>query len=596
MTSLETGVQYNLSSEGHFNSNKTLIFVKLTDSAARSIDEHLKNRNRITQKPTIQFNANGGCLFFPSIKSEHNGNYTFTLSNDQDIEGTQGGFECIQKTGPKTMDSLGSLACKMRVNANDDIFETTRHRMHAVEVNNKNKCTRVLKSNETVGKKVKVKGTVRKIVPSSTTNNTTSPKHRVVPNPVAIAPIPQPKQPASRPVSASSTARPQQGDAPRKNPEIMRRSLKERLIHILALRPYKRPELFDRIHQEGLKEQDKKLVSSVLKQVARMRSNAYHLNSGAWNEIQDDWPFYSDEERAIMKRRKPQNLTPPGSSDGSSSGSGLSPNSLRSNSPHYASPSVTAKRTSSDQATDGIPQKRQRISEYRKPDAKPDAKIDVKPDVNPVANPVANSVTNNQENSQYNLPDPTNSVPNKSRGSQQENQTHSRHSPVAYPENTVKDIVNAADLANSVQDDQQENQANDMDSNADSEQEGAADSNHNVFGDYLNTYTPILNLEQKAKYKADFFAYYKDYTQLHLQVCEISKYFIHLEAELKKTLEAGDAYEYEQTKLEIFSEYARTRNVKARFDYLHDKLGHIKQLVMDYDAKMMNHYDSNNTY
>ena len=39
-----------------------------------------------------------------------------------------------------------------------------------------------------------------------------------------------------------------------------------------------------------------------------------------WNDVQDEWPFYTEEEKALMRRRKPQNLTPPGSSDGGSSG------------------------------------------------------------------------------------------------------------------------------------------------------------------------------------------------------------------------------------------------------------------------------------
>lgn len=43
MAALVAGVQYGLS-QGHFNENKSLIFVKLTDSAFRAIEEYSRNR------------------------------------------------------------------------------------------------------------------------------------------------------------------------------------------------------------------------------------------------------------------------------------------------------------------------------------------------------------------------------------------------------------------------------------------------------------------------------------------------------------------------------------------------------------------------
>lgn len=40
------GVQYGLSSQGNFNENKSLIFVKLTDSAYRAIEDYIRNKVR----------------------------------------------------------------------------------------------------------------------------------------------------------------------------------------------------------------------------------------------------------------------------------------------------------------------------------------------------------------------------------------------------------------------------------------------------------------------------------------------------------------------------------------------------------------------
>lgn len=44
MATLVAGVQYGLSSHSNFHENKSLIFVKLTDSAYRAIEDYLRNR------------------------------------------------------------------------------------------------------------------------------------------------------------------------------------------------------------------------------------------------------------------------------------------------------------------------------------------------------------------------------------------------------------------------------------------------------------------------------------------------------------------------------------------------------------------------
>lgn len=69
-------------------------------------------------------------------------------------------------------------------------------------------------------------------------------------------------------------------------------------------------------------------------------------------------------------RRKPQNLTPPGSSDTGSSGSGQSPTSTHPGSP--PPPVQTSlKRPGYIEGADGLPTKRARISHYRKPESRP---------------------------------------------------------------------------------------------------------------------------------------------------------------------------------------------------------------------------------
>ena len=74
----------------------------------------------------------------------------------------------------------------------------------------------------------------------------------------------------------------------------------------------------------------------ILRSVSDTKDNTYALKRAFWNDVSEDWPFYTEEERQQFRRSKPQNLTPPGSDGGisvSSIGSGHS-----SSSSHPASP------------------------------------------------------------------------------------------------------------------------------------------------------------------------------------------------------------------------------------------------------------------
>lgn len=316
---LVPGVQYGLSSRDNFDQHKSLIFIKLTDSSFRAIQEYVKNRHKVNDKLSIQFLRNEGKFIVPSMHGHGSAVFNFSFSSNQDMEGPQGGFECIQQIGPKSLEGLGAIPYRMRIQANDEVYETTRYRMAVAEENSKNKCTRVIKANgPDIGRKVKVKGTGRTIPPPSPYVR----GYREMTTSIPASSNSQPrtstkKQPAATNNSSSNnnhstTTRPSE----KKVSELLRTPIRERLIHILALRPYKKPELWDRINKEGLRERERPVLITILKQVAYMRDNTYHLHRHIWNDVHEDWAFYTEQERAILKRRKPQNLTPPGSSDG----------------------------------------------------------------------------------------------------------------------------------------------------------------------------------------------------------------------------------------------------------------------------------------
>lgn len=61
MAVLCPGVQYGLSSQQNFGENKDLIFVKLTDSALRAIEDYIKNQVRFSFKLLIISLSNTIC-------------------------------------------------------------------------------------------------------------------------------------------------------------------------------------------------------------------------------------------------------------------------------------------------------------------------------------------------------------------------------------------------------------------------------------------------------------------------------------------------------------------------------------------------------
>lgn len=101
-----------------------------------------------------------------------------------------------------------------------------------------------------------------------------------------------------------------------------------------------------------------------LNEVAIYKNNIYELKRSVWNDVMEDWPFYTESDKAVLRRRKPQNLTPPGSDNGSTS-SGHSPSSTNPPSP----PQITnpLKRPSYYEQGSQEAAKKKRVSHYKRP-------------------------------------------------------------------------------------------------------------------------------------------------------------------------------------------------------------------------------------
>ncbi|MGH0163352.1 UNVERIFIED_CONTAM: hypothetical protein FKN15_075423 [Acipenser sinensis] len=126
--------------------------------------------------------------------------------------------------------------------------------------------------------------------------------------------------------------------------------------------------------------------------------------------------------------------------------------------------------------------------------------------------------------------------------------------------------------------------------------------NHeNLKGLSLNTYpkhkakrkyNTITTPEQRQNYKEDFCDEYDEYRDLHARIGSVTEQFVQLGSKIK-TLSPG-TQEYKVIEDQIFGEYRKYkkkcsgyREEKKRCKYLHQKLSHIKSLILDYDKNHM---------
>lgn len=695
------------------SNNKELIFVKLTDSALKAIEEFQRNQLKFgtALNPSIQFANGQGYLSFPSGNGNNVQKFSFSIS---DIEGG-GSMECIQQSQGQQLQNMGHIQHKMRIHANDDVYEKTRERMAAVEENQKNKCTREIKPNQTdIGRKVKLKNPTTRIsnIPSSnsllskrdslhsssnnyssannnnisnhnnninhhngSSNNaiannhissssllnpalannlhqhhngnllsssattlnggnnysssnhlSTSPKlpksngfvqqqqhnnhhysngssnnngttgatqlkpgyqHTVHDPPQQQQQLLQQSQQKSE-TNGVVSSRTTNGRTSHKgssgNPDIMKRNIRERLIHLLALRPFKRPEILLKLQQDGVRKEERKCISQILTNISSMRDNVYYLHRHIWNDVQEDWPFYTEQERQILKRRKPQNLTPPGS-DGGSSTSGQSPSSAHNGSSPPSSGGKRASVANSSEDLGSMPtSKKPRISHYKK---------DILPESN------RSSVTPNAQESEdsgvslsYSLV--SNDV---ARRIQAPASDKDRSSERERERDRDRDRERERERERE-RDRDRDSRVDDVISERDNydDQINAYRANTNkvksLKDDFSDQFTRITSVEQRRKYKTEFDNDFQEYRRLHEIVERVSRKFAQLEENLQH--ERHNERRYKEIQRQIIKEYDESikdnkfQETKQRFNYLHNKLSHIKHLVHDYDVAITN--------
>ncbi|CAH2049342.1 unnamed protein product, partial [Iphiclides podalirius] len=549
--------------------------------------------------------------------------FHFSINSNAEMEGPQGSFECVRSGGARRLESCGPLPRRMRVQANDDSYEATKHRMARTVAAEQSKCTRVIKPNQTdIGRRVKMRLSHPTYSNMSAAAQIAERAERAEKERLERAErdraeraererveraererveraererveraereraeraererveraererveraererieraererVERPDRP-ERPERAVPRGAPPPHQRPPPAADVSRRSINERLIQLLALKPFKKPELYTRLNSEGIKEKDRAEVNKILPKIGSLKDNCYHLRRHIWNDVNEDWPFYTEEEKRMLKRRKPQNLTPPLSSDSANS---LSPRA----SPGGGGGGGGGKRAPPG-GEDAPAAKKKRISHYRRP-SPPSSGYATTSSGERHASDNEDERTNVKKDNGYTLN--FNTVKDLCPSPVKANGFRSSP-PVEQTIVTEKDITNTEQIENT-----------DLTS--------VPDENMTDLVDIERQYPAIASSSVRRAYKQEFTELYTEYRDLYGRVAQVAALFTQLEQQLRRAEPTSP--QRRTIEQRIVEEYQRVRNNTAyqrerrRVNYLHRKLNHIKRMVHQYD-------------
>ncbi|KAM6961025.1 RNA polymerase II elongation factor ELL2 [Aplochiton taeniatus] len=596
MAALRQEHRYGLSC-GKINKNvpnKTLYHVKLTDTAIRTLEAYQNLKGSLPNQPTICFKGSQGYIKIPAPSTDSPDAlrvFSFYLSSDSKDK-PQASFDCIHQyvsgEGREHLEGQGSIQDKITVCATDDSYQMTRERMSQVEKDIWSRSAIEIKPGSTHPSKcVKVQ---RKPAgpPSVESSNKHSPSNK-------------------------------RGTAPS---PVGQRPLRERIIHLLALKPYRKPELLLWLEREKASPKDKADLGSVLDEVAKLnpKDQSFTLKDELYRHVQKDWPSYLEEEKQFICRTLARKLQPLQNSQLKSFQSNHSIHKTPGDSPSQLSPakSLSVKRTAPPDQSDCQTPKKQRLLDQSLPLQSPSngnlgpngARSSCGPKNTSVQTKTEFERTNSQIQGSPNGLYSRQKLSGSSGTPKAERTVPTPEAPSPKPHHPAPAICTDQQLANGQHKKKKSKKHKDkererlkpdwIETSPDLKQNQENVNDHveektpvrrtsvEELPDYLIKYSSITGLEQRQQYKEDFCAEYDEYRALHSRIGTITEMFVQLGSKIN-TLSPG-TQEHKVMEDQILQKYKKYkkkfpgyREEKKRCEYLHQKLSHIKGLILDYD-------------
>ncbi|KAM5237974.1 RNA polymerase II elongation factor ELL [Ctenodactylus gundi] len=604
MAALKEARSYGLSCGRVSDGSKVSVFhVKLTDSALKAFESYRAGQDSISLRPSIRFQGSQGRIAIPQPDCpEEVRTFSFYLSNIG-RDSPQGSFDCIQQYvsshGDIHLDCLGSIQDKVTVCATDDSYQKARESMAQAEEETRSRSAIVIKAGgRYLGKKVQF----RRPAPGATDS--------------------APSRKRATPITLASAIRKSGGGGGGPG-TVAQRPFRDRVLHLLALRPYRKAELLLRLQKDGLAQADKEALDGLLRQVAHVnaKDGACTLRDCMYKDVQQDWPGYSEGDQQLLKRLLVRKLCqPPGGGGLPGEPAASSPPSERS---RPASP--PQKRPQPPDFIDPLASKKPRVSHFAQraqptlngklstpngptpppasvplpavPATHPPLRLEPPRSHNPLAD-VSNDLGHGSQDCRLGetptmplgLPprkectscdrphgSPVHSKAKKKPKKHKDKERTAAEQPCALPPGHAPTAPAALPDAPGVN--------------------GACTgvsvpTSTSETPDYLLTYVVISSSEQRQRYKNDFNAEYSEYRDLHARIEQITRRFTQLDEQLRQ-LPQGSA-EYETTRGQILQEYRKIKKTntnysqeKQRCEFLHSKLAHIKRLIAEYDQRQL---------
>ncbi|XP_070776177.1 RNA polymerase II elongation factor ELL-like [Enoplosus armatus] len=609
MSALKENQCYGLSS-GKLNrgGNISVFHVKLTDSAARAIGS-FQNGKGWSSHPTICFNGNQGRISVPcSEKRDELRIFTFGVTNVA-RDNPHGSFDCVQQLSTRAAEELSCLGViqkKMTVNATDDSYDKARQSMAQAEEETRSRGAIVIKhGGRYQGKKVTVRA------PAPALASLTKPRHS---SPSLLSNI-------KRGVAVSKAKKGACASNRMGVDDVQERPLRERVTHLLALRPYKRPELILRLQKDRLTAGDKDILDSVLMEVGHLnsRDNTFVLKDSLYKELKKDWPGYTSGDQQLLKRILVRRLFQPQQNLLTVPEAQVSPLRETPNS----SPAHRPKPSLPEEYTDPLASKKPRISHLSSKTAS--GKSRVRP-----SKQAAHKDVTEATDGQRNLLDPQRLFDSLSAVCQQEAKVAERlepslcaqeepEGPVDHPPPDPSPLIVPDRSRHTIKRKKSKHKHKDQEKDRWRDRKErrkdrcSEDPNDKVSldctepseilfdsnvlqadntVDYLSTYTGIRSHDQRQSYKQDFNREYNEYRDLHARIDGVTRQFMELDTQLKQLHHESNKYKTVHNK--ILQEYRKIKKSnpnysqdKIRCEYLHNKLAHIKRLISEYDQQQL---------
>ncbi|CAL8074220.1 unnamed protein product [Calicophoron daubneyi] len=280
---------------------------RLTDSALRDLEKYATTLGGDTFQLRISDTQNSFTIPLPGRP----GKFTFGITN---LDGaTDGSVDCLCINQGRVK-CMGKVNSRITVNAKEDSFSIAREKMVQLEDEGKKSQTKEIGMRKRQMNKLGSSYAGSKNHLDSVQEGTSHPPEfrsggssHTSHSPQAPAPLGQqhtqsPHAPSGFGPSLSLP-----------NTAVSVRPLRERIIHLLALRPYQRNELLLRLERDGLTTAQKTQLDDLLSQVSRVgRRSAYHILPSIIPELDPSWPGYpaGEKGRIISLKAKQRTCSP----------------------------------------------------------------------------------------------------------------------------------------------------------------------------------------------------------------------------------------------------------------------------------------------